>query len=229
MTLLSILIDCNIIIQNTMLCGVDEAGKGSVLGPMVIGVVGCNSEEDLKKIGVRDSKTLSPQQRKSLYTKIISSFPYFTVILSPKDIDRKRESMTMNDIVAAAHAEAIRAIGADIGYVDACDVNEERYAVTVSHLVGDKCRIIAKHKADVLFPVVSAASIVAKVTRDTIIESLWNEWGDFGSGYPSDQKTIDFLSRYIQKHTMAPSIARTSWATTQNLIDSLGQTRLFDY
>jgi len=212
-----------------MICGVDEAGKGSVLGPMVIGVVGCNKEEDLIKIGVRDSKILSPQLRRSLYTEITGAFPYCTVIISPEDIDKKRESMTMNDIVAAAHAEAIRAIGADVGFVDACDVNEERYAMTVSHLVGDQCRIIAKHKADVLFPVVSAASIVAKVTRDTIIESLWNEWGDFGSGYPSDQKTIDFLSQYIRKYTRAPSIARTSWATTQTIIDSLGQSRLFDF
>jgi len=212
-----------------MICGVDEAGKGSVLGPMVIGAVGCSFKEDLERTNARDSKTLSRKERISLYHEIIAEFPYCVVILTSEDIDLKRETMTMNDIVAYAHAEAILAIGADTGYVDACDVSEERYAKTVSGLVGDRCSIIARHKADVLFPVVSAASIVAKVTRDRIIESLWDEWGDFGSGYPSDQKTTDFLSHYIQKHHVAPSIARNSWATTRDLIASLGQTCLFDF
>ncbi len=212
-----------------MICGVDEAGKGPVLGPMVIGAVGCDSPDEIQRTGVRDSKVLNRKKREMLYETITGKFPFFVVILTAGDIDSRRETMTMNDIVASAHAEAIIAIGADIGYVDACDVNEERYEKTLTGLVGNRCRIIAKHRADSLFPVVSAASVVAKVTRDRIIESLWEEWGDFGSGYPSDKKTIDFLLNYIRSHGTPPPIARLSWATTRDLCASRSQKSLFDF
>ncbi|MBN1167284.1 MAG: ribonuclease HII [Methanospirillaceae archaeon] len=212
-----------------MICGIDEAGKGSVLGPMVIGAVGCDSQDEIQRTGVRDSKVLSRKMREKVYETITGKFPSFVVILTARDIDTRRETMTMNHIVASAHAEAILAIGADIGFVDACDVNEERYEKTLAGLVGEGCRIIAKHRADSLFPVVSAASVVAKVTRDRIIESLWEEWGDFGSGYPSDKKTVDFLLNYIRSHGTPPPIARISWATTRELCASCSQKSLFDF
>lgn len=137
--------------------------------------------------------------------------------------------MTMNELVARAHAEALDGVHCETAYLDACDVIEERYGKTVGSFIHQPCTIIAKHKADSLYPVVSAASIVAKVTRDRAIEELSSEWGEIGSGYPADPITIVFLKEYIRKHQAPPLIARSSWATVKNIISDLNQKNLFDF
>jgi ribonuclease HII len=94
-------------------------------------------------------------------------------------------------------------------------------------------KIIARNKADSLFTIVGAASILAKVERDALIDSYrpqFAEYGDIGSGYSSDETTIQFLKKYITKNKKPPVIARKSWATTENLVrDLLQQTRLTDF
>jgi ribonuclease HII len=212
-----------------MICGVDEAGKGSVLGPMVIAAVGCESMDDLNLLGVADSKKLSKNRRSELNLKIRKDFPISVVILTSEDIDLQREDITMNEIVAKAHAKALDALPCSIAYLDACDVNAERYKETVKSFVHAKCEIIASHKADDIYPVVSAASIIAKVERDRIIEELSKIYGNIGSGYPSDHITISYLKEYIHIHGNAPSIARLSWKTTRQLISSKDQSSLLDF
>lgn len=209
------------------ICGVDEAGKGPVLGPMVVAAVGCSDMQDLIALGVMDSKVLSPLRREALFTQIKEKFPYTVAIRTAGDIDRLRQEMTMNEITARAHAEVVSALNCDIAYLDACDVNEERYGRTVGGYIGKPCRIIARHKADRIFPVVSAASIVAKVIRDALVKELENEYGPIGSGYPADPITIAFLKGYIEKNRHPPACARTSWATVKNLIQQAGQKKLF--
>ncbi|WP_067049177.1 ribonuclease HII [Methanofollis ethanolicus] len=211
-----------------MICGVDEAGKGAVLGPMVVGAVGCEREADLPA-GVRDSKALTPRQRERLYAEITGSFPWTVVEISAAEIDRLRREMTMNALVARGHADAIRALAPLTAYVDACDVNEERYGTTVAALLGGACTVVARHHGDALFPVVSAASIVAKVTRDHAIEALHAEEGEIGSGYPSDQATITYLKDYISGHGMPPACARQSWETVARLMDRRHQATLGDF
>lgn len=212
-----------------MICGVDEAGKGAVLGPLVVGVVGCEAEEVLPA-GVRDSKALTPRRREALYAEITASCPWRTVVVEAAEIDRLRQDMTMNDLVARAHAEAVMSLeGADQAYLDACDVNEERYRSKVAALVGNGCEVVARHHGDALFPVVSAASIVAKVTRDRALEDLRAEYGAVGSGYPSDKVTIAYLKDYIAGHGTAPAFARTSWETVSRLFDRRRQTSLGDF
>lgn len=213
-----------------MICGVDEAGKGSVLGPMVVGAVGCEREDDLPA-GVRDSKALTRRQRERLYAEITGSFPWAAVEIQASEIDCLRQEMTMNAIVARGHADAVRALSPTprTAYLDACDVNEERYGSTVAALLGRACTIVARHHGDALFPVVSAASIVAKVTRDRTVEALHEEEGDVGSGYPSDPVTIAYLTGYIAGHGAPPACARQSWETVARLMDRRRQTTLGDF
>jgi len=208
-------------------CGIDEAGKGPALGPMVIAGVACPDPFEPASIGVMDSKVLSPRRREELYTLIVERYEYAVVIRTAREIDQLREEMTMNDITARAHAEVVRSLDCREAYVDACDVNEGRYGETVGRYIGYPCIITSRHKADQLFPVVSAASIVAKVTRDAAIRELEKEYGTIGSGYPSDPVTITFLKEYIATHEKPPAIARSSWATVRNLMKEAGQTTLF--
>ena len=212
-----------------VICGIDEAGKGSVLGPMVVAGVSASDMDDFALTGVADSKVLSRKRREILYGEITKKFVTACTIIPATEIDRLRAEISMNDIVARAHADVIRKLPCDTAFVDACDVNAKRYGRTVSGYAGGGYSIVSEHKADVLFPVVSAASIVAKVTRDRCVERLHEEFGNFGSGYPSDPYTIRFLETYITEYGLPPTCARLSWETTRRILDRLSQASLFDF
>ncbi len=208
------------------ICGVDEAGKGSVLGPMVTAGVLAEDEDAgiLAGCGAKDSKQLTPQKRERLYEEIVSRWKTCAVIRTPAQIDA-RES-TMNQFTAACHAEVIRTLLPETAYVDACDVNADRFADTVLRLSGVSVRMVSEHKADGRYPIVGAASIVAKVTRDRLIEELAEEFGSVGSGYPSDAATVSFLTEYIREHKTPPSCARRSWQTVDDIIAKCSQQSL---
>jgi ribonuclease HII len=209
-----------------MFCGVDEAGKGAVLGPLVVAAVGCRRLKDLDPIPVRDSKTLSPEGRVELYDRITANFPWTVISIDARDVDILRRCGTLNLIMARAHASAIGEIRPKKAFVDACDVIAARYGRMVSACLDFPCTVVAEHHADETRPVVSAASIVAKVTRDRLVASLSPEFGEIGSGYPSDHKTISFLEGYILTHKRPPSCARASWQTTRDLICKAEQAEL---
>ena len=120
-------------------CGVDEAGKGAVLGPMVIAAVGCERPDDFADLGVRDSKELTPRKREMLFFEIDGRFPTAIRIIEAADIDLMRRLMTMNAIVARFHAEVISDLGPETAYVDACDVNAWRYGRTVESRLERPC------------------------------------------------------------------------------------------
>jgi len=204
-----------------MICGVDEAGKGSVLGPLVVAAVGCTRKEDLAGLGVRDSKELPPRRREALAAEIRESFPVAVLSLSPAEIDGRGTGM--NTLVARSHAAVISMLAPSVAVVDACDVNAPRYGEMVTAFLGTGCRVVACHHADRLHPAVSAASIVAKVERDSTIRRLHEEWGDFGSGYPSDPATTRFLASYLDERGEVPPIARRSWETVRTLLASAEQ------
>jgi len=102
-------------------------------------------------------------------------------------------------------------------WVDAADVKPERFGERIRNLLSIRMVVNASHKADATFTVVGAASILAKVTRDRLVCELAKQYGDIGSGYPSDPKTRAFLKRYYQDHGKFPPIARTEWKTLQQL------------
>lgn len=212
-----------------MICGVDEAGKGSVLGPMVIAAVGIASEDALADLGVKDSKLLPQKERERLYSLIRKRCRITTVKLDAEEIDSVRTQMTLNSAVARAHARAISRLSPSCAYVDACDVNAFRYAEMVKNNLDLECEIVSEHHADEKFPVVSAASIVAKVTRDRAISVLAKKYGEIGSGYPSDPVTIRYLTAYIEDHRHPPPIARKSWKTVSAILAKRSQSQLFDF
>ncbi len=211
-----------------MICGVDEAGKGSVLGPMVVAAVGAPSDDVFFDLEVKDSKLLSSEKREHVFKLIGKRCSIATVIISAEEIDARRKEMSLNACVARAHAAVICRLQPAIAYVDACDVNPERYARMVKeNLEGIVCRIVSEHHADRTYKIVSAASIVAKVVRDREIRQFFQTYGDIGSGYPSDPATIAFLSSYIKTHHQPPACARKSWKTVGNLIANDEQSTLF--
>ena len=207
----------------------DEAGKGSVLGPMVVAAVGVPSEDVFSDIEVHDSKLLSPKMRERLYAVIRRRFRVVTVRIDAHEIDEIRMGMTMNACVARAHAQVIAKLSPDCAYVDACDVNTFRYAEMVKNHLELPCEIVSEHHADEKFPVVSAASIIAKVTRDRAIATLAKKYGEIGSGYPSDPVTIRFLNSYIDEHRVPPPIARKSWKTVSAILAKKTQSSLGDF
>ncbi len=207
----------------------DEAGKGSVLGPMVVAAVGVSSEDILADLGVKDSKVLSAKERERLYIILRKKCRVATVKLDAQEIDIVRQDMTLNEAVARAHAQVIDKLSPTLAYVDACDVNTFRYAEMVKNHLELPCEIVSEHHADEKFPVVSAASIIAKVTRDRVIATLAKKYGKIGSGYPSDPVTIQFLNSYIDEHRVPPPIARKSWKTVSAILAKKTQSSLGDF
>ncbi|MDD1659484.1 MAG: ribonuclease HII [Methanomicrobiales archaeon] len=211
-----------------MICGVDEAGKGAVLGPLVVAAVACVSDEEARAVGARDSKTLSPRRREEIYAGITARFSVATRILTPGEIDA-RPRASLNTCIARAHAAVVSDLSPELAILDACDVDARRYGRTVAGFLAKKCRILSVHEADRIYPVVGAASIVAKVLRDRAIADLAREYGEIGSGYPSDPVTIAYLKEYLGDRKVPPPFVRKSWATIRILINDLHQKRITDF
>ena len=176
----------------------------------------------LTEIGVKDSKKLTAKRRRIL-AKLIkeSCYSFKVIVVLPEEIDQREEKrITLNKLEELKMAEIIRELKPDSIYIDAVDVNEERFTQSILNLLNYSPKeIISKHKADDLFPIVSAASIIAKDKRDTLIEELKEKHGDFGSGYSSDLRTTDFLRKWIRKNQKIPPFARKTWATTKKIVD----------
>lgn len=200
------------------IAGIDEAGKGPVIGPLVVGIFCCNGErlEELKKIGVRDSKKLSVKKRKELAEKIKKIGETKILKIQAEELDELMKSKTINDILKDCYVKLIKKIDADLYILDSPDVIPERIANELKSLTNKE--ISAYHKADENHEVVAAASIIAKVERDAEIEKIKRILGDFGSGYASDVRTINFLKEYLKKHGKLPPHTRKRWKTTFNLM-----------
>lgn len=193
---------------------------------MVVAAVAARSANVIADLGVKDSKQLSPSERERLFPLIKKRCRTATVILSADEIDAVRREMTMNACVARAHAQVIEKLAPATAYVDACDVNPFRHAETVKSHLAAPCEIVSEHHADDTYPIVSAASIIAKVTRDREIARLAKKYGEIGSGYPSDPVTITYLSAYIDEHRVPPPIARKSWKTVSAMLGKKSQSSL---
>ena len=190
--------------------GVDEAGRGPVIGPLVVCAFASTSQSQLRELGVKDSKDLSKKKREELFA-ILKEMPHNVVVCSPERIDI---SENLNNLEVELFAEALSIMPEGEIMLDACDVNAERFAKNVSRLSDKFCH--AEHKADENHPEVSAASIIAKVTRDRLIAEISNELGfDIGSGYPSDPKTKAAVIELVKGETPHDCL-RCSWKTVEN-------------
>jgi len=203
-----------------LVCGIDEAGRGSLLGPLVIaGVLIQHTKiKNLKSMGIRDSKKLSPRKREFLYKKIIEQVDDFAIArIYPRIIDSSVRKHKLNFLEARYMAKVISKLNPTVAYVDSCDVNPKRFGKEIGKL-SHVSKIRSYHKADNKFVVVSAASIIAKVTRDKAISRLQKEY-DLGSGYPSDSKTMDFVFDYVSNGKEIPSFVRKSWKPIKILLN----------
>ena len=205
-------------LAKTLIAGVDEAGRGCVIGPLVVAGVMVKAENIpiLSELGVKDSKLLTPQKREVLYPAIIQlAEKYHTIKVMPCQIDKVVESARrlhkLNRLEAQTMAQIIEALKPDEAYVDAADTVEYRFGNHIRECLKIKTRIISRHKADRIYPIVSAASIIAKVERDREIENLRLEYGNFGSGYLTDGKTMLFLKQLLEKKGDYPDFVRKSW------------------
>ena len=202
--------------------GIDEAGRGPVIGPMVIvGILIDDSKfKTLEFYKVRDSKMISRNVRTRL-ARIISNLIEKKEIIEvwPSEIDEKnKQGISLNVLERKKMAKIILKLRPERAVVDCPDVNPERFKKLLLDDVGLCCRIIAEHRADKNYIEVSAASIIAKVHRDAIIDTLKRDYGDFGSGYPSDARTITFLKGWYEIHQNWPPIVRRSWKTLDRII-----------
>lgn len=227
-----------------IICGGDEAGRGAIIGPLVISIVAVknSSMHRFPEIGVRDSKMLSEKRRNQLYGEIEEIALDIKIDkIHPKEINEAmRNHISLNELEAIHFAGLFDQIKSEVSsiYLDSPDVIAERFGTRFkmsssrpTNVVGIKTsrekglkytKIIAEHKADVRYPVVSAASIIAKVTRDKEIKKLEKDLRmHIGSGYPSDYKTIDIIMKNLKTGVLTPHI-REKWST----MDRIKQTKL---
>jgi len=212
-----------------MKCGVDEAGRGSVMGPLVVAAVRSVSDDAFIEIGVKDSKKLTPNTRERMFDLILKVSEVSIVVASAEDIDEKRKAMSLNEIEMEMFVKACSALPSLTVYADCPDVNENAF----SKEMGMRMRgteIIAKHKADDIFPIVSAASIIAKVTRDRMISQIQSEFeSNIGSGYPSDHYTMEFIEKWIKANGRPPPHTRCSWEPVRQMMNLSKNTRISDW
>lgn len=218
-----------------MICGVDEAGRGPCFGPLVVAGILIENDTELVRIGVNDSKQLTPKKREQLAPQITHlATNYELIVLPAVDIDILRKTMTINQLEVFMFSKIIEKLKPDVCYVDAADVNEERFGKDIVSNLSYKPRMISKHKADEQYPIVGAASILAKVTRDEHIRKIAQELEPrlnlpLGSGYPADPVTKQFLSTWVSRFGTLPPHVRESWETCQQLIKNHKTKRLDDF
>jgi len=188
-------------------------------------------EAKLKSIGAKDSKLLTPRTREILFDQIKGMVKdYKIIIIPPADIDKVllSKDSNLNWLEADISAKIINALKPDKAVLDCPSPNIKAYKAYVKKKIDNKkVVIVAEHKADVNFPVVSAASILAKVTRDREIEKLKKKIGiDFGSGYPSDERTKEFLKKYYKDF---PDIFRKTWSSYKRVAGVKNQKKLGEF
>ncbi|MWG36791.1 ribonuclease HII [Halomarina oriensis] len=204
--------------------GVDEAGRGPVLGPMVAACVA--GPVAALPADVDDSKRVAPDRREEI-ASALGAHPEFGVGVAHVTPERIDGDEDMNTLTVVAHARAIEdAEATGRGLLDACDADADRFARRVGDRVTAAVEVTAEHGADATNPLVGAASIVAKVDRDAVLAALSARFGDVGSGYPSDPTTRQFLGEYVEEHGVLPSCARASWKTSEDALAAAEQSRL---
>jgi len=199
------------------LLGIDEAGRGSVIGPLIICGVSIENErvKYLERLKLKDSKRISPKRRIVLSRKIHKIADCHMVNFYPKDIDLLRsKGVNLNQIEKIGFNRIISDADAATCIIDSIDVKPERLKMELE-IIHPKLKVVAEHGADDRYPLVSAASIVAKVERDMEIQKLQKQYKEIGSGYPSDPRTINFL-RSIPNGDM-PECVRKSWVTLERI------------
>lgn len=212
--------------------GIDEAGRGALVGPMAIAgaMIDKDHEKSLHKLGARDSKTLSPERRQEVMDsirKFVSenqiSFSEMSLVVSPCQIyDNSMRGVNLNDVEARKMTQIIESMQPDVAYIDCPQQNTAAFEKKLRKLITNfDCELVVKNEMDESIPIVSTASIVAKLDRDEKVDQLKKSIGyDFGDGYPHD-RAIEFLEHVLQASRERPHFIRWNWASVEYSIEKL--------
>lgn len=209
--------------------GIDEAGRGPVIGPLIIAGVMIEEGSEKEIDGVRDSKLLTHGRRIQLGKKIIENSDFKIIEVSPKEIDKVLEShnLNLNWLEAHKQAEIINELKPDKVIIDCPSPNCKKFTEYLQNLlVNKKIKLVVEHKADFKYAVCSAASILAKVRREEAMDKIKQKYGETGPGYSSNPITQKFVKKNWEKH---PEIFRKTWATWKNHKKMKGQMRLGEF
>ncbi|MCW4013776.1 MAG: ribonuclease HII [Candidatus Bathyarchaeota archaeon] len=213
--------------------GVDEAGRGCAIGPLVVAAAVFKEETlpILREIGVKDSKKLSAKKREKLEIEIKElALDYRLFEIQPRVIDkvvfRSIPLRRLNYLETMVMAKLIRELKPDLVHMDPPDVDNLRCAEQVQSVIKYKMDVICEPKADHKYVSTGAASILAKVRRDQRIKELRELHGDFNSGYSSDKKTQQFIEEYFSDNNECPDYMRASWSTVQRHLKPFKQMKL---
>lgn len=215
--------------------GIDEAGRGPVIGSMFIGGFMVDEEEldEVENLGVKDSKKLSDSKREGLADKLREMGEPFLKEITASEIDDLRQVMTLNEIEIQGFTDVIERSDADKIIVDLPEPDGDRFIRKMKNELPPRFEnrdFTAEHEADDNFPIVSAASIIAKSARENHIDELKTKYGyDFKSGYPHDSPTIEFLEKYVEEKGELPVEARRSWSTAERILKEADQSGLGDF
>ncbi|WP_414836873.1 ribonuclease HII [Candidatus Nanohalococcus occultus] len=215
--------------------GIDEAGRGPVIGSMFIGgfKIDQSKLEGLENLGVKDSKKLSDKKRERLAKELREFGEPFLKEITADQIDELREVMTLNEIEIKGFIDVIKQSDADKVVLDLPEPNAERFVNKLKAELPEKYEsreFVAEHGADDEYPIVSAASIIAKSARETHVEELHKKYGyDFKSGYPHDKPTREFLKDFLEENGELPPETRRSWSTADKIIKEVDQSGLGDF
>lgn len=216
--------------------GIDEAGRGAVIGPLVIGglVIDSKNERKLKELGVKDSKELSPRKRRELAPKIEEIADHTIILRVPAcKIDaNRRKGINLNQIEALKMAEIINMVNPDRVIVDSPSYNSNKFRDYLwSKLDNKNVELISENFADKNYPVVSAASIMAKVDRDGKIRELEEKVGErIGVGYPHHEDTIRFLKKLAKENDgKMPRYVRQTWDTVEQIVKPYKQFKILRF
>lgn len=220
--------------------GIDEAGKGPVIGSMFIGfsiinladgLKSLNEYQDkLKDLGVKDSKLLSPKKRNELYNILKDMMDIKYAQLTPALIDTNNNvGGKLNELEIEAIVRILNSEKPNLVIIDALTANPEKFADSIKKRLNFECKIISENKADTKYTIVGAASIIAKELREQEIAQIKINIGyDVGSGYPSDPKTKAFIKEHYSSKEF-DFIFRKSWETYKNLSSQNKQKSLKDF
>ena len=211
------------------LIGVDEAGRGPVLGSMFVAGIGVRNRKALPS-GLRDSKVLAPSERAEFADRLENTRGIEVAIAEITASEIDAAPGRLNDLTRRGHHAVIQTLyhpqDTHRCIVDACDVDADRWQRSLQANLHPDISIEARHGADESEPIVSAASILAKQSRETHVDMLRSRYGEIGSGYPSDRRTRAFLKQYLGEHSNFPSCTRTTWSTCADVRASVEQTSL---
>ena len=221
--------------------GIDEAGRGPALGPMTYGAAFWHPSRHQKAIpdDFNDSKQLTAEKRQLLF-KEIQSHPdigFVLRVIHASEISRNMMRATPYNLNAMSHDCAMEMIWAvlragvkiDTCYVDTVGMPDAYRAKLERVFEGQEITFVVEKKADAKYAPCSAASVVAKESRDAMIANWeWSEMPnyspnkgrEFGSGYPSDPKCVEWMRENceVDRPFGFPDFVRFSWGPAKKLL-----------